>query len=133
MEIFQKIGWARLSLIYPTSVLFGAGMGLLFAQDLVFQLMHSSGSYSPTMVQMTGMFMVVLSAFVGQTLRHGWSEMVVWTLGLHLFMAVCLIGFFLETQDPFFVFILLILLVGIVLTVLGLIIDHSYPHPTWKE
>ena len=123
--MLPRFGWTRLSLLYPAIVLFAAGSGLLLKQDVIFTLMLSNGNYSPTVVQMAGMFMMVLSAFVWQTLRCGWAEMYLWTIWLRLFMAGCFVWFFQQTGDPFFLCILIVLTVGISLTLLGIRADRD--------
>lgn len=116
--------FTRLSLIYPASVLFLAGIGLFAAPHRVLPLLGSPLGFDLLGFQLAGMFMVVLSIFVAQTVRHAWSAMYVWTVYLRLGMATCFAWLFIRTEDPVFIVLIGILSVGIALTLVGIAIDR---------
>ena len=117
--------YTRYSLFYPASVLFVAGSGFLFAPTLTLDLLRASGSYSEVFVRLTGVFLLVVSGFVIQTIRHQFVPMYIWTIFLRLFIGANLIWFYSQTSDRLFLVIFAILAIGIGLTILGLWLDRK--------
>lgn len=109
--------YTRYSLVYPATVLFSVGTGLLFFPAQMLILLMATGTYETIFIRLAGMFMIVLSVFVVQTIRYQYRQMYVWTVFLRLFMGACLVWFHRQTSDPFFLVILGTLCVGITLTI----------------
>ncbi|NET10675.1 MAG: hypothetical protein F6K16_39490 [Symploca sp. SIO2B6] len=118
--------YTRYSLVYPAIVLLSAGAGLLFSPSQMLILLMATGTYETAFIQLAGMFMVVLSVFVIQAIRYQFRPMYVWAVFLRLFVGACLIWFYRQTSDPFFLIIFGILCVGISLTLAGLWCDRHF-------
>ena len=94
--------------------------GFLLAPTRILGLLQASGSYSEVFVRLTGVFMVVLSGFVIQTIRYRFVPIYIWTLWLRMFIGARLIWFYSQTSDRLFLTIFFILAIDISLTLLGL-------------
>ncbi|MEO1436543.1 MAG: hypothetical protein AAFV80_13475 [Bacteroidota bacterium] len=117
--------WIRLSLYYPMTVLAVAGSGLLVLPGWVLSLLQSSEAYPSVMVQFAGMFMLVLSVFVFKVIQEALVSHYRLTIYLRLFMSVCLTGFYVQTSNILFLVVLAILLVGLLLSGIGIILDRQ--------
>ncbi|MEL6191882.1 MAG: hypothetical protein AAFR66_07520 [Bacteroidota bacterium] len=114
-----------MSLWYPTIVLSFAGLGLLLFPALMQGVLFSSKIYSQEIVQFAGMFMMVLSVFVYMTIRLEVTAIYPITMYLRLFMTVCLSYFYLSSQNPLFLMVIIILIIGLGLSFLGILMDRK--------
>lgn len=111
--------YTRYSLFYPAIVLFVAGSGFLLIPAITLSLLQASNIYDDVFIRLTGVFMMVLSGFVMQTIRYRFVPMYVLTIWLRMFIGANLIWFYTQTSDRLFLIIFLILAVGISLTLFG--------------
>ena len=115
----------RLSLTYPATVLAVAGLGLLFFPQYMLQLLGSTEQYPMVILEFAGMFMCVLAVFVSKTILEQLTALYNWTIYLRLFMGICLVAFYQQSQNLLFLYVLIILLVGLILSAIGLIMDQK--------
>lgn len=114
----------RLSLFYLAGYLGIGGAGLLFAPQQSLALLGAARSYDPVFVRFSGMFMLALSAVVATFIQHRLEALYGNTLIIRAFFVVCLIWFFRQTQDPVFLSILGVVVLGVVLTTTCLVLDR---------
>jgi hypothetical protein len=114
----------RLSLYYLATYLFVTGTGLLFAPQLSLKLLLSSGHYDNTFVQFTGAFMIALGVLVAQIIRHGVEVLYPTTLLVRAFFIAVIGALYLQTSDPAFLIVLVVVGAGVALTSTALLLDR---------
>jgi hypothetical protein len=118
------MNWTRLSFFYLCGYLTFGGVGLLAAPSTVLPLMFSNGHYGEVMPRMVGGMMLALAIIVLQIIRLRAEVLYTTTLLVRAFLCALLIGFYVAFRDPFFLVILAIVLVGVCLTVTGIVTDR---------
>src|SRR6185436_3783690 len=106
----------RFSLFYLAGYLIPAGLLLLFAPTFSTRLLLSNGDYGEVFPRMAGMLLIGLGTLVVQIIRHHLDMLYTTTLAIRLFFCVCFVIFYLMSQDPFFLVLLVIVAFGLVLT-----------------
>lgn len=106
----------RMSLFYLAGYLWLGGVGLLFAPALAAKLLLSNTEYSTVMLQALGMFMIGLGIIVVQIIRLNVIALYPTTLIARVFFCACLLFFYFTTQNPFFIVLFGIVVVGLLLT-----------------
>lgn len=114
----------RLSLLYPIVVLLVSGTLLLVRPGLVFSLLQSNTTYPPELGNLLGMMFLGLGSLVTLVFRYKVEEIYTWTIGIRLFFSACAIILYFIYNNPFFIALLFIILIGILVTVLGLVKDQ---------
>jgi uncharacterized protein YjeT (DUF2065 family) len=110
------MGKTRLSLYYLASYLWLGGIGLLLAPRLAANLLLSNTDYSAVMLQALGMFMIGLGFIVVQIIRQRIGALYPTTLIVRLFFCACLLYFFFATQNPLFLVLFGIVVLGVLIT-----------------
>ena len=110
------MGKTRLSLYYLASYLWVGGIGLLFAPTLAVKLLLSNTDYPAVMLQALGMFMIGVGIIVVQIIRLDINILYPTTLVVRVFFCTCLLFFYFSTQNPFFIVLFGIVVLGLVLT-----------------
>ena len=103
----------RLTLIYLTGYLAVGGIGFLFVPDLALSLLLSNGEYGDVMPRVAGMFMVVLAALIGSFVRREDYSYYATTIGARSFIVVTLTVLYFRTEDPLFLVLDAIVLLGL--------------------
>ncbi len=114
----------RLSLLYPITVLLVSGLLLLSRPGLVFSLLQSNTAYPPELGNLLGMMFLGLGSLVALVFRYKFEELYTWTIAIRVFFSLYTIVLYLTYKNPFFIALLFIILIGILITVLGLVKDQ---------
>lgn len=117
----------RFSLFYLIGYLGFGGIGLLAAPQIALPLLGARGSYDDIMTRTVGTFMIALCLLIIQITRHQLDVMIRTTVFVRLFFLGCFISFYVVTRDPLFLTITGIVLVGVLLTVIGMIRAGEQP------
>jgi hypothetical protein len=113
----------RLSLYYLAGYLLIIGLGLLFAPDRTLHLLDSNGHYGEVFPRLTGMLMSGLGLNIAGMIRARTQALYPATLVVRGYFVLCLVVFYWLAQDPFFLVLLGIVLVGMVLTMSSYVRD----------
>jgi len=116
---------ARKSLYYLAGYLLVIGFALLLVPDLTLRLLLSKGHYGDVFPRLAGMLMSGLGMTVAGILRARAQVLYPATLAVRLYFIVCLIGLYWTSQDPMFLVILGVVLVGVALTLTSYLIDRA--------
>lgn len=119
----------RLTLIYLTGYLAVGGLGFLFAPDFTLSLLFSNGEYGDVMPRVVGMFMLVLSGLIGSFLRREDYSYYSTTIIARSFIVVTLTVFYFRSNDPLFLVLDAIVLLGLLPAMYVQFVARS-GHPT---
>ena len=117
----------RKSLIYPITVLWTAGLGLLLFPVLTLQLLQSSIPFEPMIARFLGRFFIGLASFVSLTYYFRLKQLYIWTIYIRLFFLISLVALFSLYKNLLFGIVLIILVIGIGLTILAYQFDKNEP------
>lgn len=118
----------RLTLVYLTGYLAVGGIGLLFVPDVALALLLSNGEYGDIMPRLVGMFMLVLSGLIGSFVRHDDYSYYSTTIYARSFIVVTMTVLYFRTDDPLFVVLDAIVLLGLLPAIyLHFIVDAARP------
>jgi thiol:disulfide interchange protein len=106
----------RLSLYYLAGYLTFAGLALLLVPSLALKLLLSNGDYGETFPRLAGMLLIGLAILITQIIRHRIEVLYPTTLVVRLFFLVVFAYLFLSSNDPFFLVVFGIVLLGVNLT-----------------
>jgi hypothetical protein len=106
----------RLSLYYLAGYLTFAGLALLLVPSLALKLLLSNGDYGETFPRLAGMLLIGLAFLITQIIRHRIEVLYPTTLVVRLFFLVVFAYLFLSSNDPFFLVVFGIVLLGVILT-----------------
>ncbi len=106
----------RLSLYYLAGYLTFAGLALLLVPSLALKLLLSNGDYGETFPRLAGMLLIGLAILITQIIRHRIEVLYPTTLVVRLFFLVVFAYLFLSSNDPFFLVVFGIVLLGVILT-----------------
>jgi hypothetical protein len=106
----------RLSLLYLGSYLTLIGLGLLAAPGETLRLLQSKGDYGDVFPRVAGMLMSGLGVAVFGLVRARADALYPATLLIRIYFLVCISFFYWRTTDPFFLVLLVIVVIGFVLT-----------------
>lgn len=104
----------KITLTYLVSYLIFGGIGLTFFPALFLEIFQSSGNYGNVMPRVAGMFMLALGGLVGSILYYKDYKYYKFSIIARTIIAFLLYWFFLMTDDPFFLIIKIIVLIGLV-------------------
>ncbi len=116
--------YTRLSLLYPIVVLLVSGLILLIQPSLVFSILKSNTTYRPEIANLLGMMFIGLGIIILLIFWHKAQNIYKWTIPVRIFFCICSIGFYFLYQNPFFIMLLFIILIGIFITILGVVKDQ---------
>ena len=114
----------RLSLFYLAGYLTFAGLALLLVPSFALKLLLSNGDYGDVFPRLAGMLLLGLAILVTQIIRHRVEVLYPTTLMVRLFFLVVFAYLFLSSDDPFFLVVFGIVLVGVVLTGYSYLTEH---------
>jgi hypothetical protein len=106
----------RLSLFYLAGYLWFAGLALLLVPTFALKLLLSNGDYDDFFPRLAGMLLIGLAILVTQIIRHRIEVLYPTTLVVRLFFLVVFAYLFLSSDDPFFLVVFGIVLLGVVFT-----------------
>ena len=107
----------NLSLYYLAGYLIPAGLLLLFVPEWATKLLLSNadyGNYAP--FHLAGVLLLVIGILIAQIIRFKLEMLYSTTLVARALISATLLWLFLNTGDPFFGVILVIVLIGVALT-----------------
>ncbi len=104
------------SMYYLAGYLLPTGLLLMINPTLVFKLLFSNGSYGEVLPRFVGMLLFGIGMIIVQVIRHHIEALYPTTLLVRIFFSVGLIGFYLQTRDPFFLAVLAVVSFGLLLT-----------------
>ncbi len=104
----------RLLLLYLVGYLTLGGLGLALVPDLFLDLFQSNQEYGDVMPRVAGMFMLALAGLIGVIVYH--EDYKYYPASVVVRTVIVVFLFFLYTidEDPFFLLINLVVLVGLV-------------------
>lgn len=104
----------RVLLLYLAGYLVAGGLGLAFAPDFFLDLFQSNQEYGDVMPRVAGMFMLALGGFIGMILYHEDYKYYPVTVVVRTLIVIFLFVLFAIDEDPFFLVINVIVLIGLV-------------------
>jgi uncharacterized protein YjeT (DUF2065 family) len=114
----------RFSLFYLAGYLIPAGLLLLFAPTFSTRLLLSNGDYGDVFPRLAGMLLIGIGVLVVQIIRLHLDMLYTTTVAIRLFFCICFIVFYLMSQDPFFLVLLVIVAFGLILTGTSYVLDR---------
>jgi len=106
----------RLSLYYLAAYLVGAGVALVATPGLALTLLLSSGHYGDVMPRLLGVVLFALGVVIVQIIRHRVEALYTTTLAVRSAIVLVLAGLFLESRDPLFISLIVVVGIGMILT-----------------
>ena len=104
----------RLTVIYLRTYLLLGGVGLLLAPEIAPRLLLSNGAYGDVMPRVAGMFMIVVSGFIGQFVKRSDYTYYGYTVLARSFIVIVFTALYWKTRDPLFLVLDGIVLLGLV-------------------
>lgn len=114
----------HLSLYYLAGYLLPAGTLLLLVPDVATKLLLSNRTYDDAPFRLAGVLLIGLGILVVQMIRHRLEVLYPTTIVIRLLISATLIWLYVRTNDPFFLVVLLIVVIGIGLTAVSFILDR---------
>jgi uncharacterized protein YjeT (DUF2065 family) len=114
----------HLSLYYLAGYLLPAGTLLLLVPDFATKLLLSNRTYDDAPFRLAGVLLIGLGILVVQMIRHRLEVLYPTTIVIRLLISATLIGLYLRTSDPFFLVVLLVVVIGIGLTAASFVLDR---------
>jgi uncharacterized protein YjeT (DUF2065 family) len=114
----------HLSLYYLAGYLLPAGTLLLLAPDFATKLLLSNRTYDDAPFRLAGVLLIGLGILVVQMIRHRLVVLYPTTIAIRILISATLIWLYLRTSDPFFLVVLLVVVIGIVLTATSFVLDR---------
>ena len=106
----------NLSLYYLAGYLIPAGVLLLFVPEWATKLVLSNRTYDYAPFHLVGVLLLVIGILIVQIIRYRVEAMYPTTLVARALISGTLLWLFLNTGDPFFGVVLVIVLIGVALT-----------------
>jgi uncharacterized protein YjeT (DUF2065 family) len=122
----------NLSLYYLAGYLVPAGLLLLFVPEFATKLVLSNTTYDYAPFRLAGVLLLVIGILIIQIIRYRLEMLYTTTLVARGLIGLTLAYLFLSTGDPFFLVILIVVLVGVILTGASFLADRrssSGPKP----
>jgi uncharacterized protein YjeT (DUF2065 family) len=114
----------HLSLYYLAGYLLPAGVLLLTVPEFARKLLLSNRDYDDAPFRLVGVLLIVLGIIIVQISRHRIEVLYPPTVVVRVLICHTLIAIYLETNDPFFLVILAIVVFGIALTTWSYLTDR---------
>jgi hypothetical protein len=114
----------NLSLYYLAGYLIPAGLLLLFVPEFATKLLLSDRTYDYAPFHLAGVLLLVIGILVVQIIRFKLEMLYSTTLVARALISATLLWLFLNTGDPFFGVILVIVLIGVALTGVSYVLDQ---------
>ena len=114
----------RLSLYYVLTYLTLSGVGLVVAPGLVQRLLFASVIYDAPPMRFAGLFILGLAAIVAQVIRRRIDGLYPTLVGVRVLFCTAYVALFVATHNPFFLSVLAVVGLGLIMSTVGLAIDH---------
>jgi uncharacterized protein YjeT (DUF2065 family) len=114
----------HLSLYYLAGYLLPAGMLLLTVPEFARKLLLSNRDYDDAPFRLVGVLLIALGLIVVQIIRHKIEALYTTTLVARVLISLTLLAIYAETRDPFFLVILVVVLIGVALTAWSYMTDR---------
>jgi hypothetical protein len=114
----------NLSLYYLAGYLVPAGLLLLFVPEFATKLLLSNRTYDYAPFHLAGVLLLVIGILIVQIIRYRLEQMYTTTLVARALISATLLWLYLNTGDPFFGVILVIVLIGVALTGASYLLDR---------
>ena len=114
----------HLSLYYLAGYLLPAGTLLLLVPDFATKLLLSNRTYDDAPFRLAGVLLIGLGILVVQMIRYRLEVLYPTTVVIRLLISGTLIALYLRTSDPFFLVVLLVVVIGIALTATSYVLDR---------
>lgn len=106
----------RWSLLYVVGYLILAGVLLMIAPTQTLHTFQSNGAYGTVMPRLVGIVLFVLGVLVLQIVRLGIEDLYEAAILLRIFIVGALTALYLDSSDPLFVALAIVVAIGVVLT-----------------
>ena len=114
------------SLYYLAGYLVPTGLMLIFAPNLAFKLLFSTGNYGDVMPRFAGLILLALGLLVVQIIRHRVEVLYSTTIVLRAFVFVPgLLSLYFYTRDPFFLIVIGVVGFGLAFTGVSYLRDRG--------
>ena len=117
----------HLSLYYLAGYLLPAGTLLLLAPDFATKLLLSNRTYDYAPFHLAGVLLLVVGILIIQIIRYRLEQLYATTLVARALISATLLWLYLNTGDPFFAVVLVIVLIGVALTGASFYLDRQAP------
>jgi uncharacterized protein YjeT (DUF2065 family) len=117
----------HLSLYYLAGYLLPAGLLLLTVPEFARKLLLSNRDYDDAPFRLVGVLLIALGLIVVQIIRHRIEALYTTTLVARVLISITLLAIYAETRDPFFLVILVVVLIGVALTAWSYMTDRRRP------
>ena len=117
----------RLSLYYLAGYLLPAGALLLFVPEWATKLLLSNHTYDFAPFRLAGVLLLVIGILIVQIIRFKLEMLYSTTLVARALISATLLWLVLNTGDPVFGVILVIVLIGVALTGASYVLDRRSP------
>lgn len=104
----KKISW-----IYLASYLTIGGIGFAFIPEITLNLFLSNGNYGDIMPRVVGMFMIALGGLIATMTINNDFKYYTYSIFIRTGMVIFIIWLYMISNDPLFITILVIVLVGL--------------------
>ncbi len=121
--------YTKLSLLYPIFILITSGLALLSFPHVVFQWLGSNSIPESQWAHLLGMMFLGLGWLVSLVYYYAVFHIFRWTLYIRTMFVVVAIILFITAKNPFFLTLAGIIMMGMVLTLLGLWKDKKNASP----
>ena len=115
----------NISLYYLAGNLVPAGLLLLFVPEFATKLLLSNRTYDYAPFHLAGVLLLVIGILIIQIIRYRLEQLYATTLVARALISATLLWLFLNTGDPFFGVILVIVLIGVALTGMSYYLDRQ--------
>ncbi len=116
----------NLSLYYLAGYLTIGGIALLLAPEWALKLLLSNGNYGDVFPRLGGMLLVGLGLTIAGIIRAKAEALYPATLLVRTFFVACLVWFYWISRDPFFLVVLVVVLIGMALTLTSYLLDRAH-------
>lgn len=113
----------RVTLVYLITYLAFGGIGLAFFPKFILELFFSTGEYGEIMPRVAGMFMMVLSYLIFRILKNNDWQYYLPTIQVRSGIVVFLFWLYYKSQDPLFLVLNVVVLVGLLPSIIFYIRD----------
>jgi len=115
----------RLSLFYLGSYLVLIGFGLLLVPNETLRILQSNREYGNVFTRVAGMLMSGLGLSIFGMIRARSYAQYPATLFMRVYFIVCFVAFYATNGDPLFLVLIGIVGLGLVLTLVGYLLDRA--------
>ena len=117
----------RITLSYLATYLLFGGLGLAFTPQLTLDLFQSNGDYGDIMPRLVGLFMIALSGLIGMFVYLRDYKYYPYSVFIRTFIVIFLFFLYARSDDPLFLVLNGIVLVGLVPSIYTLIRERMGP------